>query len=95
MKDTDYVGTGCLVRRMDGDTIVNEAQVVVRGETNGDGVITTADYMRVRALFSGKLQLTGAEYLAADTDENESITTSDYMKIRQHFAKKYNLYYDL
>lgn len=95
LKDTDYVGTGCLVRRMDGDKIVNEAQVVVRGETNGDGVITTADYMRVRALFSGKLQLTGAEYLAADTDENESITTSDYMKIRQHFAKKYNLYYDL
>ena len=95
MAEGAYVGTGCLVRLMDGDEVLDEVQVVLRGDTNGDGQITTADYMRVRNLFMQIIELEGVQLAAADTDGNGEITTADYMQIRNHFAGIYNLFVGL
>ena len=95
MADGQYVGTGCLVCLMDGEEVVDSVEVVIRGDTDGNGMITTADYMRVRNLFKQTIELEGAQFLAADTDGSGDIATPDYMQIRNHFAQKYDLFLGL
>lgn len=91
----EYVGTGCKVCLMDENTVLDEVLVILRGDTNGDGKISTADYMRIRSLFRGTIQMGEAERRAADTDGENGINTADYMQIRNHFAGKFNLFSDL
>ncbi len=60
----------------------NSYTVVMLGDANGDGKITSADYVRIKNVIRGKEKLTTLEIKASDTNEDEKVTSSDYVKIK-------------
>lgn len=54
----------------------------VLGDVNGDGVITPADYIKVKNHILGKSTLTGDALKAADMNGDGAITPADYVKIK-------------
>ena len=66
-----------------------ESVEIVLGDVDGNGVIDTTDYIRVKAAFLGIFELSEVEFLAADVDRNSIIDTTDYMRIKAHFLGTY------
>ena len=57
LASSEIAGTGCWIQLTDDSSVLDAVQIIVRGDTNGDGIITTADYMRVRKLFRREIEL--------------------------------------
>lgn len=79
------VGTGATVKLLDGSSVADTVSVIVPGDVDGDGLVTTTDCIRIKASFLGTFDLTACQFVAADDDENQMITSTDYMRL------KYNL----
>lgn len=56
--------------------------VVMLGDTNGDGKITSSDYVRAKNVIRGKEKVTELQEEAGDTNGDGKITSSDYVKIK-------------
>ncbi len=76
------VGTGYVVKLMDGDSVQQSRTLVVTGDVNGDGNITAADYVNVKFCVLGKQKLNGVFGQAADVNGDSKITASDYVNIK-------------
>lgn len=93
LSSSEYVGTGSLIYVTDSTNyMLDYVEVVVLGDINGDGKVTTTDYMKVKKQFNVGVTLTGAEFKAADVSGNNKIDSTDYMRIRKYFNGKYELY---
>ncbi len=77
-----FVGTGCTIT-------VNGKQytVAVKGDINGDGVISSIDYQTVLRYFKNLKRLDGVQFLAADVNEDGVINASDYIMIKHAFQE--------
>lgn len=89
---TALIGTGFTVRLTDGASVYDSADVVLLGDLNGDGRLTSVDYLRLRAYFNGDYELEGVTYAAARISGAESLTSVDYLRLRAHFNGDYNIY---
>ena len=58
--------------------------LIVYGDTNGDGKISTIDYSKIKAHIQGTKKLEGSYLNAADTSKDGKISTLDYSKIKAH-----------
>ena len=65
--------------------------VIVYGDTSGDGKITTIDYSKVKAHILGTKKLEGAYFQSADTSKDGKISTIDYSKIKAHIQNTQQL----
>ena len=81
------VGTGTVVSFIQNGNTVYSATVVINGDTNGDGLVTSADFTNIKAHLSGGTVLEGAFALAADVNENGAISTADYKLIALNLSK--------
>ena len=87
-----YVGTGMTLSRYDGQgRLLDTVTAVVRGDLNGDGIITTVDYLRVRGIFANTYTAAPAIRKAADVNGDGAVSSTDYMQIRGHFAGTYTI----
>ncbi len=82
------VGTGMVVKLMDGNTVKHSVTVVVTGDTNGDGGITITDMIAVKAHVLKKSTLSGAAAKAADTNGDNGISITDFIQIKAHILGK-------
>ena len=57
--------------------------VVVKGDTNGDGKIGIGDYAKINDYILGKIYLEGSYNLAADTNSDGKIGIGDYAKVKE------------
>ena len=80
------VGTGAKIKAG------REAEVVIIGDINGDGKLTSVDYLRIKQYVSGKFELEGAYFTAADINADGSIKSIDYLSVKQCFSGKKDLY---
>ncbi len=87
LNDYSVIGTGTLII-----CINDQAVVIVKGDTNGDGVITSTDYLQIKNVFLGNLSFDSYYALAADTTDDGTITTTDYLQIKNYFLGTYDLY---
>ena len=61
---------------------------VLYGDNNGDGKITSADYINVKNIIMHRISLSGAYLKAADADKNGSVGSSDYIKIKNYIMNR-------
>ncbi len=59
-------------------------QAVIYGDSNGDGVVSSLDVVKVRNHILGRSALSGAYGKAADCNKDGKINSSDVVKIRNH-----------
>lgn len=80
---TGQVGTGYTV------TIDNKTYTVVKmGDSNGDGKVTSADYVRIKNKLRNVEKLKEIELVAADANGDGDVTSADYVKVKNVLRKK-------
>ncbi len=87
-----HVGTGSKLLLMNGDTVVSELTVILLGDVDGDGVVGSKDFLRIKRHFLGTYTLTDEYYTAGDIDQGGAINSADYLKVKRHFLGTYDIY---
>ena len=80
LKNEKYISTG--------NKYVSESKeysVVIKGDTNGDGVVNSTDYLQIKKAFLNQLSLKNEYFIAADTDSNGILATTDYLQVKKFF----------
>ena len=57
-------------------------EVIIPGDTSGDGQINASDYVKIKNHIMGSSLLSGVYYRAADYNGDNSISAADYVKIK-------------
>ncbi len=83
-----YVGTGLIVKYEFEGNVLDELTIVVRGDLNSDGDITTADYVKMKNYILKKVDFNEIEMIAGDLTKSSSIGTTDYVKLKNYILKK-------
>ena len=63
-------------------------KTVVYGDANGDGKISSADYVAVKNIIMKRANYSDAYLKAADADKNGSVSSADYIKIKNYIMKR-------
>lgn len=87
LEDSVACGTGCVVKYISAaGEVLNSATVVVAGDVDGDGLVTTSDLIGVRGSLKSKTELSGAYLEACDVDGDGAATTADYSILKTEMA---------
>lgn len=88
-----FLGTGTTVILLDalGD-IADYLELVVLGDVNGDGTLSSADYLQIKKTFAAEMSLEGCFLEAADTNQDGVLGTVDYMRLKKHLAREFDIY---
>ena len=82
------VGTGMVLKIMDGNNMKASYTIIVTGDTNGDGKITVTDMLSVKSHILNKTELSGALATAADTNGDGIISITDFIQIKASILGK-------
>ncbi len=91
---TVLVGTGFAVITYDENGIYDKAEVIVRGDINGNGKIDTNDYLMIKRACIGTINIVdgSAVFEAADVNANGSLDSNDYVQIKNHYRGRINIF---
>ena len=84
---TGVIGTGTTIKYKDGTTYT----VVIYGDLSGDGVINSADLLKLRQHLLGTNKLSGAYLEAAKVTGNDNINSANLLKVRQYLLGTTNI----
>lgn len=76
------VATGYVVNLTIDGKVVDSYVIVVTGDVNGDGLITSVDLMAAAGHLASSYTLSGAYASAADKDSSGDIDSSDYLSLK-------------
>ena len=85
------IGTGMVVKIMDGDTVKAAYTIIVTGDTNGDGAISVTDMIAIKSHILGKSQLDNEYFKAADTSGDNGISITDFIQVKAAILGKGNI----
>ncbi len=88
----EFCTTGSVVKVISGGKAVNSVSVVVPGDVDGNGIVDSTDYLRVKTTFIGIYKLEGVYFAAGDVDGNAILNSTDYLRIKGAFLDMYDLY---
>ncbi len=91
LKDEDYVGTGCKIIVTENGSSYTAATFLIMGDIDGDGKVSTYDYVRVKRHFMGTLKLEGVYLKAALLSGRDKVTVADYVLIKRIYFGTYTL----
>lgn len=85
---TGNVGTGDQVRVYDSSgTLKKTYNIIVYGDTNGDGNVNAMDLLRVQKNILSIGTLSGVYNSAADTNKDGKVTALDLLQVQKHILK--------
>ena len=85
IEKTSNIGTGDQVRVYDASgNLKNTYNIVIYGDTNGDGVVNGMDLLRVQKDILSLSKLSGFYSSAADTNKDGNITGMDLLQVQKH-----------
>lgn len=79
--DNSLVSTGNIITSTIND-VTTSLTLVVCGDINGDAVISSSDYIALRAYIKGSVNLSVASVLACDLDNSKSVSSVDYLLLK-------------
>ncbi|MBE6648884.1 MAG: starch-binding protein [Ruminococcaceae bacterium] len=88
----DIVGTGYCIRYIKDGKIVDYLEIIIKGDIDGNGVVDSTDYLRVKQEWLNRIISSDVYEIAADIDNNGVIDSTDYLRIKSHFSGTYDLY---
>ncbi len=83
-KTTGHIATGDIVRLYSGETLCASYPVVIYGDVNGDGKITSLDLRITQKHILGVDKLTGYSLTAADAGKDGNVTSLDLRVTQKH-----------
>jgi hypothetical protein len=83
-------GTGYSINLVVNGNVIDALTMVIAGDVDGNGVIDSTDYMRVKSMFLGAYNLAGEYFVAGDVDNSGTIDTTDYLRLKSAFMGTYN-----
>lgn len=84
LEETEVLPCGTVVSLLEDGKVRGTYTVLIYGDTNGDGLISIADFTKLRhELLRGDV-IKGIYIEAADVNYDGQITISDFTKLRQH-----------
>ncbi len=82
---TGNVFTGDIVQILDSKgTVIKEFTILVKGDVNGDGVITVKDAFGIKRQILGEAGLVGVYKSAADVNGDGTVSVKDAFQIKRH-----------
>jgi len=91
LSDNAKVTTGSTVSLSADST--QSAVIIIKGDVNGDGIIDSTDYLRIKSYFLQTASLSGPYLQAADCDGDGTVSSTDYLRMKAHFLGNYNLFF--
>ena len=85
ISSSSYISTGATATISYSGVNYDTKNIVVRGDMNGDGRITSIDYVMIKNYFSGT-NYSGDTAIACDVNGDGNILTSDYFMIKTYFG---------
>lgn len=79
--------TGMKVQLIDEDVVKDELAIAVKGDVNGDGGLSIADYTLLRLYLLGRFSLSPAAAVAGDVTGDSALGIADYTDIRLALLK--------
>jgi len=88
LSSQEYVGTGSVVYINDENgKMKQDAEIVIKGDLNGDSKITVEDYMLIKKYVSDKYDFERVSFMAGDLNYDNMITSTDYLKLKNLIIK--------
>lgn len=78
-----YITTGCTVNAYVDGVLADRYVIVVVGDVNGDGLLTSSDYLLLKRHIVVEEALSGAYLKAGDVNLDGKVTASDYLLLKQ------------
>lgn len=88
LSDDDYVGTGTVIKVMDGDKELDSIIVVVSGDMDGDGYVTNRDASRISRYLVDKESPTEVQICAMDVNGDGYVNNRDASVVSRYLVGK-------
>lgn len=85
---TGYTGTGMQLCLYNNNKIIKIYNIVISGDTNGDGKSNITDLLAVKGNILGKSTLSGVYKNAADLNDDGKVNITDFIKIKAKILGK-------
>ncbi|MBQ3081424.1 MAG: C39 family peptidase [Clostridia bacterium] len=84
--DSDILCTGYTVNIVVNGNVSVSYDLVVAGDINGDGTISTSDYAAARGILKNTYLVSGSFECASDIDSDGTVSSNDYILLKAHLA---------
>lgn len=86
---TKIVGTGCKLRVTENGSTYYAATVLVMGDVDGDGTVTSYDYLFIKRHFMGTYNLKDVYFQAGNIGGGDKLDVVDYVLIKRAYFGTY------
>lgn len=85
LSDESIVGTGSSILIVDKDEKeLISYTIIVKGDSNGDGKISAADYVQIKNSIMGTYNMSDIQKIGADANGDSKVSAADYVLIKNH-----------
>lgn len=86
IRGSGYIGTGATVSVTVNGKTTDSAVIVVKGDIDGNGSLTSSDYLAMNSYINGTASLSQYPQLAADINNDDSVSSSDSLVYIAHLT---------
>ncbi len=76
------VGTGCIIRNKFSNGTYVDAVAIVKGDTTGDGVTSTNDYIALVSMIKDNADASSVYFVAGDVNSDTMTNSTDYISMK-------------